>query len=68
MDVDRIEDDLQRHATLTQIRSYGQTPRRLFSKPHIARQPLAPERPVVSMACPATVVGGGDDGVCANQD
>lgn len=48
VDLDRIEDDLQRQATLTQIRSYGQTPRRLFTKAHPPRntQLTAVESPV----------------------
>lgn len=34
VDVDSIEDNVVRHATIAQISSYGQTPRQLFRRPH----------------------------------
>jgi hypothetical protein len=38
VDVDAIEDDVMRRATIAQISSYGQTPKQLFSKPHVRRR------------------------------
>ena len=40
VDVDAIEDPLMRAAAVTQINSYGQTPRQLFRKPHPPRAAL----------------------------
>ncbi|KNC49528.1 WD repeat and FYVE domain-containing protein 3 [Thecamonas trahens ATCC 50062] len=37
VDIDAIDDEIQRVATITQISNYGQTPTQLFSKPHPAR-------------------------------
>ena len=38
VDVDAIEDDVMRRATIAQISSYGQTPKQLFTKPHPRRK------------------------------
>ena len=41
VDIDKIEDPLKRQATIEQIRSFGQTPRMLFRKPHPPRLVLS---------------------------
>ncbi|KNC78521.1 hypothetical protein SARC_09057, partial [Sphaeroforma arctica JP610] len=40
VDVNAIQDPVQRSAVLTQIRSYGQTPQQLFNRPHPQRESL----------------------------
>lgn len=34
IDIDSIEDKILKEATISQISSYGQTPKQLFKKPH----------------------------------
>lgn len=41
VDIDAIEDDLERRACLSQINNFGQTPKQLFKKPHPARKVLS---------------------------
>ena len=38
VDVDAIEDDLEREAAIAQIHYFGSTPRKLFNKPHEGRR------------------------------
>ena len=38
VDVDAIDDPVMRTATIAQISSYGQTPKQLFTKPHVKRR------------------------------
>jgi hypothetical protein len=42
VDVDAIDDPVIRTATIAQISSYGQTPKQLFTKPHVRRKPREP--------------------------
>jgi len=42
VDVDEIEDELEKAATIAQINSYGQTPKQLFKKPHPPKEPAHP--------------------------
>jgi len=37
VDIDKVTDQVERDAIITQINSYGQTPKQLFRKPHPAR-------------------------------
>lgn len=39
MDVSAVEDPVQRRALETMIKTYGQTPRQLFSGSHVSRAP-----------------------------
>jgi len=48
VDVDSIEDNVVRHATIAQISSYGQTPRQLFRRPHPEKMWKDPEPTVYS--------------------
>ncbi len=41
VDIDAISDPVQKEATIEQIRSFGQTPRQLFTKPHVKRKMLS---------------------------
>lgn len=38
VDIDAIEDPVMREATIAQIHNFGQTPKLLFRKPHVARR------------------------------
>ena len=38
VDIDSLEDELEREATIAQIHNFGQTPSRLEKKPHVAKQ------------------------------
>ena len=43
VDIDKIEDPVEKQSTISIIHNFGQTPKQLFKKPHPKRNPLSPE-------------------------
>ena len=69
VDIDAIDDELVREATIAQIHNFGQTPRCLFNKPHPRRTPVTPA-PTVYSHCELLVssaVKGVDIGCAVGQ-
>ena len=52
-DLDFLADPALRAAAEAQIRSFGQTPRQLFTKPHPARRPVRHPQPLPAASCRA---------------
>jgi len=43
IDIDKIENEVEKNAAITQITNYGQTPHQIFTRPHVRRQhPMIP--------------------------
>lgn len=66
VELDNIEDEIERAAALSQIQSFGQTPKQIFKKPHPARSVKASQAqsraiwssPHTLVAMPAWVISG----------